>query len=388
MKNILVTDAQFRASLAVIRSLGKRDIKITAGSEIKNAMGFFSKNTSEKLLYPNPRTNPNEFLKCIYNLVKENKYDYILPIHTYTVFLLIKYKDIFSKYVKIPPPEFDVFYNAYNKKNLIQFAIENGFNCPKTYFIENIDELTKNIKQYPVVVKPSKRHGVGIRISHSESDFRKNYIEMNEKYGQCIVQEYIPNGGEFGVYTIFDYNSEPIALTVKKRIRTHHSYGGVSTLRETVKNEELVNIAFNLLKKINWSGPAMVEFRFDKRDSLAKIMEINPRFWGSLQLSINSGVDFPYLLHNLMLNGGASKNLNYKEGIKCRWLLADIAGFLKKSNKNEIIKDIFKKNIHNDIASLSDPIPGIIAFFFPLYNSCDEEPRKQDPEINLNSFID
>jgi len=43
----------------------------------------------------------------------------------------------------------------------------------------------------------------------------------------------------------------------------------------------------------------MVEFRVDARDGTAKLMEVNPRFWGSLQLSILSGADFPYLLYNL-----------------------------------------------------------------------------------------
>ena len=44
-----------------------------------------------------------------------------------------------------------------------------------------------------------------------------------------------------------------------------------------------------------------IEFRIDSRDGVPKIMEVNPRFWGSLQLSILSGVDFPYLLYKALL---------------------------------------------------------------------------------------
>jgi len=271
---------------------------------------------------------------------------------------------------------------------LIQIAMENGIACPKTYFFADLDEIVSAIQQYPVVVKPSRRHGVGIAICDTVSDLKENYVNMTEKYGSCIVQEFIPNGGEFGVYTLFDFNSEPIALTVKKRIRTRYNYGGVSTLRETVKNEELIQIAFNLLKKIKWSGAAMVEFRIDSRDKTPKLIEINPRFWGSLQLSIESRVDFPYLLYQLMIHDDPPRNLNYKERVKSCWLFGDITGFFQNSNKFDIIRDVFRSNIHYDIISLSDPMPGIISFFYPLHNSCDEEPREDNLDKLLNEMIE
>jgi len=266
--------------------------------------------------------------------------------------------------------------------------MENGIACPKTYFFDNLDEIVSAVQQYPVVVKPSRRHGVGIAICDTVSDLKENYTNMTEKYGPCIVQEFIPNGGELGVYTLFDFNSEPIALTVQKRIRTLHYYGGMSTLRETIKNEDFIKIAFNLLKKIKWSGAAMVEFRIDPRDNLPKLMEINPRFWGSLQLSILSGVDFPYLLYQLMTQDDPPRSLNYKDGVQCRWLLGDIASFFQHSNKLDIFMDLFRPNVHYDVISIRDPAPGIISFFSPLHNSCDEEPRVDNFNIVLNGLIE
>jgi len=385
MKKVLVTDAKLRSSLAIIRSLGKHNMKITAGSETKSAIGLFSKYTSEKIIYPNPRTSPDAFLKYLLTIVKKDNYDCIIPSHTYTVFLLSKYRDVFSDYVKLVPPDFEVFYNAYNKKKLIQIAIENGVACPKTYFSDNLDEIVSTVQQYPVVVKSSRHHNVGIAICDTESDLRENYANMIGKYGPCIVQEFIPNGGEFGVYALFDFNSEPIALTVQKRIRTLYHYGGASTLRETVKDKECTQIALNLLKKIRWSGVAMVEFKIDARDKTLKLMEINPRFWGSLQLSILSGVDFPYLLYQLMAQDNPPRNLNYKEGIKCSWLLGDIT---KNSNKLDVIMDFFRTNIHYDIISLNDPIPGVISFFFAKRFRCDEEYLEDNPNIALNELIE
>ena len=65
----------------------------------------------------------------------------------------------------------------------------------------------------------------------------------------------------------------------------------------------------------------MVEFKKDPRDGQCKLMEINPRFWGSLELSVLSGVNFPYLLYRMETEGDIEPVIDYKEGIRCRWLL-------------------------------------------------------------------
>ena len=46
-------------------------------------------------------------------------------------------------------------------------------------------------------------------------------------------------------------------------------------------------------RRDRWHGVAMVEFKRDERDDTPRLMEINGRFWGSLQLAIDAGVDFP-----------------------------------------------------------------------------------------------
>ena len=67
-------------------------------------------------------------------------------------------------------------------------------------------------------------------------------------------------------------------------------------MREGVEHPQVMELGLSLLKSLNWVGIAMVEFKVDPRDGIPKLMEVNPRFWGSLQLAIVSGVDFPYLI--------------------------------------------------------------------------------------------
>ncbi|OEC86680.1 MULTISPECIES: carboxylate--amine ligase [Methanobacterium] len=358
-RNVLVTDAQMRSSLAVIRSLGKKGFNITAGEETRFTTGFFSKYCGKKIIYPNPIKEEEKFVESLLATVKNNDYDILFPVADNCLKPIIENRAEFDKYTKIALPDNDTFMKAYDKGNTLKIAIENDIPCPKTYF--SIDELYENQEKltYPLIIKPRISSGSrGFKTCHSFNDLISNYKELQEEFGALLVQEYIPYGGEMGVYTLFNFESEPRAVTVHQRIRSYPVSGGPSTLRKTIKNEiseEAVKIGFELLKIMKWSGVGMVEFRIDGRDGSLKLMEVNSRFWGSLQLSILSGVDFPYMLYRLFMNGDVEPVLDYKEGIYCRWLLpGDILWFLNAPNKSQNIKKFLKWDTPDDIISKDD----------------------------------
>ena len=114
------------------------------------------------------------------------------------------------------------------------------------------------------------------------------------KYPSMIQEKIIGPGT--GLFTLYDKNRH-LALFSHKRIREKPPSGGVSVVSESVPlDNEMVDAADKLLSAVGWTGVAMVEFKRDVRDGKAKLMEINGRFWGTLQLAVASGVDFPVLL--------------------------------------------------------------------------------------------
>jgi predicted ATP-grasp superfamily ATP-dependent carboligase len=361
MPKILVLDAQMRNSLAIIRSLGKKGLEVDAGEETKFATGFFSKYCNNHIVYPSPTKSPEEFITYMLNLVKSNHYDVIFPVIDATTIPIVKHKTEFSKHTIVPFADHQTLTKASDKAQTLKIAMENGIPCPKTYFIDYYDDLEK-IKddvEYPVVVKPNRGFGTrGVFLCTSTDElFERGKYVLNE-YGSFLVQEYIPKGDEIGVYALFDFDSKPAALSVQRRIRSYPISGGPSTLRETIRDEKIVDLAFRLLKAMKWFGVAMVEFRVDPRDSVPKLMEINPRFWGSLQLSILSGVDFPYLLYKLVTDGHIEPDMDYKTGVKCRWLLpGDMLWLFSAPNKLRNVKEFIKFNTNYDILSWDDPGP-------------------------------
>lgn len=355
--DVFVTDAQMRSSVAAIRSLGRNGLNVTGGEITRFTTGFFSKYCNNNYIYPSPSKYEDNFIQSILNLVKNQEYDVIFPMTDDTLIPIIKNKNEFSKYCKVPFANFEIIEKALNKSKTIEIAMENDILCPKTALVNQLNELLDyNPLNFPLLIKPVHSYGSrGVVVCNSLEELKVKSEEIYQKFGPFLVQEFIPYHSEVGVYTLFNYDSEPRAVTVQKRIRSYPASGGPSTLRETIKDDELIENAFKLLRALKWQGVAMVEFRIDPRDGKPKLMEVNPRFWGSLNLSILSGVDFPYLLYKMAMEGDIKQNLHYKTGIKCRWILpGDILWYLTSPNKINNITEFLDFKTPDDIISTKD----------------------------------
>ena len=158
------------------------------------------------------------------------------------------------------------------------------------------------------MIKPRISSGsFGIAYVKKREDLIPFYQRVHTRYPFPLIQEWIPDGGDtFGISALFDEASRVKAAFVHKKLRMYPVQGGPSTLREGIEHPQVMELGLSLLKSLNWVGVAMVEFKVDPRDGIPKLMEINPRFWGSLHLAIISGVDFPYLI--LKMARGESSN--------------------------------------------------------------------------------
>jgi predicted ATP-grasp superfamily ATP-dependent carboligase len=110
-----------------------------------------------------------------------------------------------------------------------------------------------------------------------------------------------------------------------RRLREKPPAGGVSVLREsTVVAPSLRQHATRLFSGLRWHGVAMTEFKQDAQTGALYLMEVNGRFWGSLQLAIDAGLDFPWLVSQLALGRRPYSGPPYRVGVRSRWLLGDL----------------------------------------------------------------
>jgi len=106
-------------------------------------------------------------------------------------------------------------------------------------------------------------------------------------------------------------------------------------LRESMPLQpQLKEYSERLLKALNWQGIAMVEFKQDRKSGRFMLMEINGRFWGSLQLAIDAGVNFPVLLTLSAIGQKIVPVNDYKIGVKSRWFWGDVDALLLRLFKS------------------------------------------------------
>lgn len=108
-------------------------------------------------------------------------------------------------------------------------------------------------------------------------------------------------------------------------------------LRESIAlPQPMTQYALRLLQHVDWHGVAMVEFKVDRHTGVPFLMEVNGRFWGSLQLALDAGLNFPLLLYRMAcgdkINAPAT---TYKVGVKSRWLLGDLDHLLLRLFKSD-----------------------------------------------------
>jgi len=387
--SVIITHARDRSALVATQSLGKKGIKVVTADSVYPSTSFFSRYSTSYFVYPSEKLTPELFINSIRDYVHKNNINVLMPMDEETL-LISKYKGVFDANVHVPVSNFEIITKANNKRYLMSFADEIGIKIPQTWIIEDISELRQVSKkvEFPAVIKLVEGVGSkGLRYVYSEGELITKYEKVIQKFGinpskYPLIQEYIPGGG-YGVSMLFN-QGDPRAIFTHKRIREYPITGGPSTSRISVRHPKMEKYATKLLEELEWHGVAMVEFKLDNRTKEPVLMEINPRFWGSLYQAICAGVDFPYLLYTMAMEGDVQPVLTYKTGVRTRWMLGDLRAlvdYLRTDKRMEILKDFLKFNgQYYDDVSFDDPIPTLVEFMLPIMNFIKTGKLKFSPE--------
>ncbi|MBI5206751.1 MAG: ATP-grasp domain-containing protein [Candidatus Firestonebacteria bacterium] len=320
-------------------------------------------------------------MQYIIDFFLKEKPDVVIPMDDTTCIVFSKNLSELSKLTKVPIANYEIFKKGIDKSETIKAAQEIGIPLPFTYITDSLENIKKPAS-YPLVIKPSYGSGSrGIKIANNDNELIKA-VELIINTGcKAIIQERLPHeGAGYGISLLFNFKSQPKAAFAHKRLREYPIYGGPSTLRLSIKDEKLKTMGIRLLEHLKWQGVAMVEFKLDVRDNTYKLMEINPRFWGSLNLAIFAGINFPDMLVRLALDGDVKEKFDYKENLFSRWLLpGDILHFFSNPDRFKLNPSFFKffdKNLVYDILSLDDLLPTFCRLFNMFIYLFDPEMRK------------
>jgi len=377
---VLILDGFWNKALAAVRSLGERGLSVAVGAETRFAPAMFSRYCRRRFVYPSALGRPEEFLATLGRELAVGRYDVLLPMELATQLLVTRSRARLGEWVRIPFADAQRTLRVNDKGFLAGFAQARGIECPATFFPSGPEEAAALAPElpYPVLVKP--RHssgGRGIARVSAAADFPAAYRAVDARYPRPIVQECLPPGGEaLGVAVLMNVASAARASFAYRRLREYPVAGGPSTLRESVWDPQLCESTERLLAALGWTGVAMVEYKVDPRDGRPKLLEVNPRFWGSLHHAILCGVDFPYLLYRLAVDGDVARQVGYRVGVRSRSLLhGEMMHFIKNPDRFHLTPGLTDFSIPDDILSARDPFPAIGRIASLVALACDRHLR-------------
>jgi predicted ATP-grasp superfamily ATP-dependent carboligase len=331
--SVLVLDSKNKNALAAIRSLGRRGIDVISGSTRRLTRGAVSKYSARSIVYPSPEDEAR-FVECLADAVDHLGVDVVLPIGDATTRVLSKHKEEFGDRAAIPIAGWEAMEVASDKLRTLTFVDRLGIPTPATF--EHVTEVDR----FPVVVKQRLGAG-GVRYVNTAGELA--LVDTSN----AVVQEYVPGEG-WGFFALFDQGRER-AVFMHRRIREYPVTGGASTAAESVYDPTLRALGLTVLRALAWHGVAMVEFKKDARDFQYKLMEINPKFWGSLDLSIAAGVDFPWLAVKLALGTLTTDVFDYRIGLRFRWLFEDLVHLAARPSAfRDVVRD-FRPEVEDDL---------------------------------------
>lgn len=373
---ILIPDSLVRSALAATRSLGRKGYHITAAIPNKGfkVSPFFkfglSKYCKKCYRITSPFEDISQYQNDILEIVTRNHFDVILPFNNISAIAIAQIKGKLPAHVMAPVPDFEIIQKVHDKAKTFTLAKEKNIPTPQTRTPQTEEELQAAIDEmpYPLVIKARKNSGPrGIRFAKTKQEAQDFFAEIHklrppslfDDYRFPILQEFIP-GEIYDVFLIYD-NGTLLTSLAQQRVRTYPIYGGVTAAAKVIKNQKLEELAKRLMEGEGWHGCCDLEFKFDWRDQQFKLLEINPRFPGALDVAIQAGVDFAEIAAWLGDTRELGQHYDVREDLLYRFIAShEIYNLCQGLTIKRILEffNIFKRNAAYDFC-LHDMGPNI-----------------------------
>jgi len=287
-----------------------------------------------KKFYLVPRLEKEDHVDGILDVCQRKSIDVVLPVqHDEVLALSERKQDFVQEGIGLPIPSHSLLEKAVDKFWVSELAQKNDLAGPRTFLLEQI--MRPDFKQeeltFPLVVKLRRGTGQEGQKKVGSLEALESYasiIEPEYSESEVIVQEFIPGSDCNSMYTVGllydDCHRLKVCVPLKK-IRSRPYTGGTAICTQAENKPELAELAIGLMETIgNWEGIADVEIKLDPRDGIPKLIELNPRPWGSIYGAYAAGVDLPWLWTKVALHQEVAMIDSFREKIPASFLARDL----------------------------------------------------------------
>jgi D-aspartate ligase len=320
-------------SMCVVRSLGRLGIPVYSVEHTSDAFAFLSRYCRGAFLW-NENVPTEKTVQFLLNLGRRIGKDSILIATSDTTATFVADNaEALKQWFIFPDVSAQLVHSLCSKKDMYHLAKELRIATPEAVFPSSREDVLNFLQTaaLPIMLKGidgtrlSKRCGANIFLAQTKSEVLEKYDLIEDPENpNLMLQEYIPGGDETvcGLEGYFNKDSECIFAITGKKLRQWPAYQGVTTLGICLKNETIEKITREFMKVIHYKGILDIGYRYDSRDRLFKVLDVNPRIGCTFRLFVaENGTDVARALY-LDLTGQTVAPGPAREGRK--WIVEDL----------------------------------------------------------------
>ncbi|WP_182871012.1 carboxylate--amine ligase [Stieleria mannarensis] len=370
---VLLLGNDDRVLLAVARGLGRNGISVDVGWCDPNSPALQSQYVNAFHSLAPYSADDDGWLDALHGLVRRHGYDLVIPCNDFAVVPLQLERERLDPDTDWYLINDDAFQVAFDKAKTSELAAELGINLPRECEI-TADDLERGFRdreftlvdrrslRFPLYVKPRS----SITACDVANKRAARRVNTPDELAEVLIHEFPDDGvliqesfsGEGIGVEVLAHEGQILMQLQHRRLR--ETIDGGSTYRETIAEiPELTHATAKLVRRLNYTGVGMFEFRHDRDTGAWVFLEINARFWGSLPLAIAAKANFPFALYELLVKGKTNFHTNHTIGVRCRNLIKDLRAFRhQKASEFELENLLFGKD-HLDFYAPDDWRPQV-----------------------------
>jgi len=237
---------------------------------------------------------------------------------------------------EVPYAEHAVVERALDRLEQVRLAERHGLAAPETWEVTdgNLgrwgDRVVALKSRTPWLMGSGhERHRVETRVG-TGNEAVAWAAEIRDSGGTPIVQELI-QGQLMSFSVLTDRSGEVIAEEQQVAQRIWPPEAGVSVRATTVTvDRSLAKGIARVLGDLGWFGLAQLQFLVPA-DGRPRLIDLNPRFYGSLALAVAAGADFPALWGAMATGEPVRSRTVARPGVRYHWLGGDVRAAVRNN---------------------------------------------------------
>ena len=341
-------------SLEIARSLGRRGIPVWLITS-DNPLPTLSRYLKRYFLWAGP--NSHGAVGYLTDLVIRNglKGWVLFAGGDAEVQFIAQNQEALGALFTLTTSNWDVIRFAIDKRSMNERATELGLALPRSCYPRTRADLAGLGLRFPVVIKPTVSEGrhafVGVKAWRADDPHalaaRYDQAEALVGADRIMVQELIPGDGrtQFSYAGVWNRGTSIGSLVARRRRQYPVDFGFTSTFVETLALKDVEDAASRFLKSLDYSGLVEIEFKYDVRDQLYKIIDFNARAWTWIALGAAAGVDFSSIQWQLA-RGEAVKPQAARSNVTWRYLSRDLFAAIQEMLLGTLTPADYLRSLH------------------------------------------